>query len=71
MPITTTWLSSRGPLGVGHSASASRATSSWLTISWARRLRTSGIVPVWQNEQVRLQPTWVERHSVPRAASGM
>ena len=28
-------------------------------------------MPVWQNEQVSVQPTWLEMHSVPRSASGM
>jgi hypothetical protein len=27
--------------------------------------------PVWQKEQVSVQPTWLETHSVPRSSSGM
>jgi hypothetical protein len=37
----------------------------------AVRLRTSRMVPVWQNRQLSVQPTWLETHSVPRSASGM
>ena len=40
-------------------------------ISPAVRLRTSFCVPVWQNEQVSVQPTWEEMQSVPRSSSGM
>ncbi len=40
-----------------HSPSRSRATMIWPTISPDVRLRTSRCVPVWQNEQVRVQPT--------------
>ncbi len=54
-----------------HSPSRSRATITWPTISPAVRLRTSRCVPVWQNEQVSVQPTWLERQSVPRSVSGM
>ena len=43
----------------------------WPTISAALRLRTQGCVPVWQNEQDRVQPTWEETHSAPRSVSGM
>ena len=43
----------------------------WLTISGADRLRTRRCVPVWQNLQVRVQPTCEETHSVPRSSSGM
>ena len=35
------------------------------------RLRTSRCVPVWQNEQVSVQPTWLDTHRVPRSDSGM
>jgi hypothetical protein len=35
------------------------------------RLRTSVCVPVWQNEQVSVQPTCDDTHSVPRSDSGM
>ncbi len=28
-------------------------------------------MPVWQNVQLSVQPTWLEMHSVPRSASGM
>ena len=30
-----------------------------------------GVTPVWQNEQVSVQPTWEEMQSVPRFSSGM
>ena len=55
----------------GKSPSRSRATITWPTISPAVRLRTSRCVPVWQNEQVSVQPTWLERQSVPRSVSGI
>ena len=53
------------------SPSRSRATITWPTISPAVRLRTRRCVPVWQNEQLSVQPTWLETQSVPRSASGM
>ena len=28
-------------------------------------------VPVWQNVQVSVQPTWLEMQSVPRPSSGI
>ena len=37
----------------------------------APRLRTSGMVPVWQKVQVSVQPTWVDTHKAPRSSSGM
>ena len=43
----------------------------WPTISSGVRLRTSAWVPVWQKEQVSVQPTWLDTHSVPRSLSGM
>ena len=46
----------------GHSPSASRASMTWPTISPGVRLRTSRIVPVWQNRQLSVQPTWLETH---------
>src|SRR6185312_13827360 len=55
----------------GKSPSLSRAVSNCARISSAVRLRTSFCVPVWQNEQVSVQPTWLEMHSVPRPCSGM
>ena len=54
-----------------QSPSWSRANTTWPTISPAVRLRTSRCVPVWQNVQVSVQPTWLETHSVPRSVSGM
>ena len=42
----------------------------WPTISLGVRLRTSFCVPVWQNEQVSVQPTWLEMQSVPRSCFG-
>ena len=62
------------PSGVsrsGKSPSRSRAIISCARISSAVRLRTSFCVPVWQKEQVSVQPTWVEMQSVPRPSSGM
>src|SRR5665213_1101295 len=49
----------------------SRAIINWPTISPAVRLRTRRWVPVWQNEQFSVQPTWLETHRVPRPVSGM
>jgi hypothetical protein len=40
-------------------------------ISSAVRLRTRRCVPVWQKEQVSVQPTWLEMQSVPRPSSGI
>ncbi len=57
--------------GLGHSPRSSRQTRTWPTISAAERLRTSFCVPVWQNGQVSVQPTWDEMQSVPRSSSGM
>jgi hypothetical protein len=54
-----------------QSPSWSRATMTCAAISAAVRLRTSRCVPVWQNEQLSVQPTWLEMHSVPRSVSGM
>ena len=81
MPIRTTLVTQRarasgtrpsvGRTPPGQSPSRSRATMSWPTISPAVRLRTSFCVPVWQNVQVSVQPTWEEMHSVPRSDSGM
>ena len=34
-------------------------------------MRTRRWVPVWQNEQVSVQPTWLDTHKVPRSISGM
>ena len=41
------------------------------TISAEVRLRTRRWVPVWQKEQVSVQPTWLDTQSVPRSTSGM
>ena len=78
MPISTTLVMARWSAGrrllerqAGHSPRRSRATSTWPTISPAVRLRTSFWVPVWQKLQVRVQPTWLDMHSVPRSSSGM
>jgi hypothetical protein len=57
--------------GFGQSFRSSRASMTWPTISPAVRLRTSFCVPVWQKEQVSVQPTWEEMQSVPRSSSGM
>ena len=82
MPIMTMLVTKRSPsvgttgavaarVPPGQSPSRSRATITWPTISPAVRLRTSRCVPVWQNEQVSVQPTWLDTHSVPRSVSGM
>ena len=75
MPIRTMLLISRvsslGAPWTGHSPRSSRASISWPTISPGVRLRTSFCVPVWQNEQVSVQPTWLLTQSVPRPSSGM
>ena len=70
MPIITTLVTLRPGAVEGQSPSASRATSTWPTISAGVRLRTSFCVPVWQKRQFSVQPTWDETHSVPRSASG-
>ena len=67
MPISTTLVILRSPAGTsppssgeaapGQSPMRSRASSTWPTISAGSRLRTSRCVPVWQNEQVSVQPT--------------
>ena len=59
------------PPALGHSPRASRASITWPTISPGVRLRTRRMVPVWQNRQFSVQPTWLDTHSVPRSASGM
>ena len=80
MPIITMLVMQRSPDrndAVGRPRAArpvaerSRATITWPTISPAVRLRTSRCVPVWQNVQVSVQPTWLDTHSVPRSLSGI
>ena len=71
MPIITRLVIWRSSVEDGHSPSASRACMIWPTISAGARLRTRRWVPVWQKRQVRVQPTWLEMHSVPRSVSGM
>ena len=80
MPIITMLEMQRSPVGTtpsvgrvapGQSPKRSRAIITWPTISPAVRLRTRRWVPVWQNEQVSVQPTWLETQSVPRSVSGM
>ena len=63
--MNTILVSLRFSLEVGHSSSASRAIMTWRTISAEVRLRTSFCVPVWQNEQFSVQPTWDETQSAP------
>ena len=80
MPISTTLVILRSESGnprgsgaavPGQSPSRSRASMIWPTISLGVRLRTRLCVPVWQNEQVSVQPTWLEMQSVPRSSSGI
>ena len=81
MPMNTMLVTSRptspeppaSRLGIwpGQSPSSSRAVTSCCTISADERLRTRRCVPVWQNEQVSVQPTWEDTHSVPRSGPGM
>ena len=79
MPIITTFETSRGRSvadapavpAASQSPSRSRAIITWPTISPGVRLRTKRWVPVWQNEHVSVQPTWLETHNVPRSVSGM
>ena len=73
MPMTTMLAEPAGAAsGVGHSPErVARDQHLRRRSRRRRRLRTSGMVPVWQKEQVRLQPTWVETHSAPRSSSGM
>ena len=72
MPIITMLVTRRVPSSrSAQSFRRSRATITWPTISPAVRLRTRRWVPVWQNEQFRVQPTWEETHNVPRSFSGM
>ncbi len=60
-----------GGVPPGKSPSRSRATSTCATISAVVRLRTSGMVPVWQKVQLSVQPTWLDTQSVPRSDSGI
>ena len=71
MPIMTMLVMRRSAVGAAQSPSASRASITWPRISADVRLRTSRMVPVWQKRQFRVQPTWLETHSVPRSSSGM
>ena len=75
MPIITTLVTLRRPLLdcslSPQSSRSSRAATIWPTISAQVRFLTSFCVPVWQNRQVRVQPTWLEMHKVPRSISGM
>ncbi len=80
MPMSTTLVILRSEAGSPRGSSAeapgqspirSRASMICPTISPGVRLRTRRCVPVWQNEQVSVQPTWLEMQSVPRSSSGM
>ena len=70
-PASPVPVASRVGIWPTQSPSASRATTSCAAISAAERLRTRRCVPVWQNEQVSVQPTWLETQSVPRSGPGM
>ncbi len=71
MPIMTILVTLRPGAVEGQSSSASLAIITWPNISAGVRLRTSFWVPVWQNLQVSVQPTWEETQSVPRSSSGI
>ncbi len=76
MPIITMLETRRGEsdgtsFAAMKSSSRSRAIMIWPTISPGVRLRTSRCVPVWQNEQLSVQPTWLDTHKVPRSVSGI
>ena len=60
-----------GRVAVGEIAEPVARHQQLARISSAVRLRTSFCVPVWQKEQVSVQPTWLEMQSVPRPSSGM
>ena len=83
MPMNTMLVTKRARLAPAGSPSSRRSVWSGQspmpvagddraapTISAAVRLRTRRCVPVWQNEQVSVQPTWLETQSVPRSRLG-
>ena len=71
LPPSVGTIAPSGGVPPGQSPSRSRATITCPTISPGVRLRTRRCVPVWQNEHVSVQPTWLETHNVPRSVSGM
>ena len=77
-----TMLVTKRPPSVGHDRALRRRAARPVAQAIARdhhlpddlagvRLRTRRCVPVWQNEQVSVQPTWLDTHSVARPESGM
>jgi hypothetical protein len=56
-------------MGLSNSRNAILATCTCRTISSASKLRSSGLVPVAQNVQLRVQPACDETHNVPTASS--
>src|SRR3990172_11748616 len=69
LPIMTTLLTRRSPLGVAPRARF--AIHSWPMISAVLRLRLKPCLPVEQNLQSSAQPACEEMHRVPLLASGM
>ena len=69
MPIMTTLLTMRSPLGACPSALF--ANHNWPMISATDRLRLKPWRPVEQKVQAKAQPTCEEIHKVPRSSSGI
>src|SRR5260221_2090759 len=69
IPIITTLLITRSPLGVAPSARL--AHHNWPMISATVRLRLNPCLPVEQNAHSNAQPTCEDTQSVPRPVSGM
>ena len=71
MPIITTFDNNRSSFGDGQSPKSARADMNCPTISPTLQLRARAWVPVWQNQHVNVHPTWDERQTAPRSASGI
>ena len=67
MPMKTTCVTP----GCPSATVAAWTASHWPMISLGVRLRDNFIVPVAQKVQPAAQPTWLERHSVPRSPLGI
>ena len=55
----------------GHSFKWSKTTKIWAIISKDSKFLTSFCVPVWQNVQFNVQPTWLDRQTVPLLPCGI